>query len=471
MKADAAQPFYADPAVRQRLVEFSGGDTLEHTTAVYLTHSDGCAYDPRELRPPAELDWFLQRRLDIARSLADSASLLLHLDLEYVNFDSPAEAFTDPWRAFELQEPVVMQIEDLLLSWGIRPLHLITGQGHHFCWRIRKDSPLARRITALCPAPELVVPCMARLPGILTGRIDTASQRAFSALALLAEFMAQEIKRLAAPHCPLPVEITAVHVGPCATPRRELVSVDISEYGDPLHTRMIRMPFTAYLKPWITGLARACGVEAEIPSIRTIPLHEMDFRQAIKVRQVDEEVAALARRACVRIPLQEEGTARLLEAYLASRLRRFHEHYYSTCHDPRESWPRTYDRTPTASLPGCARHLLEWPNDLLLKPAGMQLVTRVLLAEGWHPRHIAGLIRSKFENPVHGWGVDWSCYEPATRADFYTRLFAGLLATGVDRLVDFNCVSTREKGFCFPDAGGDCRLEALRARLLHLLPP
>jgi hypothetical protein len=78
--------------------------------------------------------------------------------------------------------------------------------------------------------------------------------------------------------------------------------------------------------------------------------------------------------------------------------------------------------------------LLLWPNDRLLKPAGIQLVTRVLLADGWHPRHIAGLIRSKFENPIFGWGVDWHDYEPSTRADFYTRLFAGLWATGVNIL-------------------------------------
>jgi hypothetical protein len=44
--------------------------------------------------------------------------------------------------------------------------------------------------------------------------------------------------------------------------------------------------------------------------------------------------------------------------------------------------------------------------------------------------------------------VDWQEYDPGMRADFYTRLFAGLWKTGVDGLVDFNCVSTAEKGFC-----------------------
>jgi hypothetical protein len=100
----------ANSAVRQRLVEFLGGDSLEHATAIFLSHTDGCEFDRNGLRTPQELDWFLERGLDMARSLADSASLLLHIDIEYVNFDSPAEAYLDPWRAFDFQEPAVKAI-------------------------------------------------------------------------------------------------------------------------------------------------------------------------------------------------------------------------------------------------------------------------------------------------------------------------------------------------------------------------
>lgn len=463
--------FYADTAVRQRLIEFAGGVTLDQATAAYLAHSDGCPFDRRDLRPVSELDWFLERGMDIARSLADSASCLLHLDVEYVNFDSPAEAYVDPWRCFELQEPVVKVIESLLLEWGIRPLHVITGQGHHFVWRIGRGSHLAARLHALDPAAELFPLCMSRLPPFLAGRIVERDQSTFAAEALLLEFVAHRIKEKAAPLSALPVEITAVHVGPCQTAQREMISIDISEYGDPLHTRMVRMPFTNYRKPWVSGMARHLGLEGEIPAIRAIPLYEMDFRQAIKVRQDEADMLDLARRACVRIPAQEQGTERLLDEYLASRLRRFHEYYYTTRHDPPERWPETYDRTPLNTLPGCVRHVLEHPNDLLLKPAGMQLVTRGMLAAGWHPRHIAGLIRSRFENPVHGWVTGWKEYEAATRADFYTRLFAGLHLAGLDRLVDFNCTSTREKGFCFSSQDGGCELESSRQKLLSALPP
>jgi hypothetical protein len=461
---------YANNAVRSRLIEFLGGDSLERATAVYIMQSDGRQFDRCELRPPAELDYFLSRELDIARSLADSSSFLLHLDVEYVNFDSPAEAYLDPWRTFELQEPVVCVIETLLLEWGIRPLHLITGQGHHFVWRIERASEVAGRLADLCPARELLDACEQRVRRDHIAVIDRSAHATFAAISLLMEYLAHRVKAAAVPLAEFPVEITAVHVGPHVSAQREIISIDISEYGDPLQTRMVRMPFTHYLKPWVSGLARSLGIEGEIPAIRAIPLHEIDIHQAIKMRQVDEDVCDLARRACVRIPEQKEGTARLLREYLDSPLRRFHQHFYSDMHDPEQRWRETYDRTPLETLPPCVRHIATWPNDLLLKPAGMQLVTRSLLAAGWHPRHIAGFIRSKFENPAFKWGVDWSDCVPAIRADFYVRLFAGQIATGLDPLIDLNCTSTREKGFCFPPVTGGCCLEATRQILLSRRP-
>ena len=66
----------------------------------------------------------------------------------------------------------------------------------------------------------------------------------------------------------------------------------------------------------------------------------------------------------------------------------------------------------------------------------MKRVAAALLDRGWHPRHIAGLIRSKFERD-HGWGAEWKDYSPAQRADYYTRIFAGqrtLVATEADEI-------------------------------------
>jgi len=87
-----------------------------------------------------------------------------------------------------------------------------------------------------------------------------------------------------------------------------------------------------------------------------------------------------------------------------------------------------------------------------------------MFALGWHPRHIAGLIRSKYERD-YGWGEQWLHYDPGSQADFYVRLFSGFFVAGRDELVDFNCQSNKEKQFCF-DLDCSCNLAEFRESLL-----
>ncbi len=439
-----------DEIVRRRILEFLGcsGASLAGATAVHIVRTDSENPSQPDRFGLDSLDDLLAEGAGLSRSLYDTRSVLVHLDIEYVNHDDPAAAFTDPWRAFRLQEPVVAAVEELLADWRIRPLHLVTGQGHHFVWRFPRESELARRIGHLEPAAD-----------------NGGGDPIFANLGLLAEHIGHRVLE-ATRSVEVPVEITAVQVPPGAAGGRELVSVDLSEYGDPLEARGIRIPFTRYLKPWSSGIARRCGVEGQIRPCHCIPLHEMDVAQALKVRQDAADIAALARRCVAEIPDEAAGTARLFEEYLESPLRAFHRRFYECTHDPPEDWPATYGRTPLEDLPGCVRRILRGPNELLLKPSGMRMVTRVLLAKGWHPRHIAGLVRSKFEDPAYGWGGHWHGYNPGFRADFYVRLFAGQIEVGLDELGDFSCPEQSAEGFCWPDAP-PCDLVPLRDALLR----
>ncbi len=427
-------PPLADRAVRNRVIEFLGGRDLASATCVHLARCDGPDPARVERRPVVELNRMLENGDGIGRSLYDTHSVLVHLDLEYVNHDEPASAFTDPWRAFQLQEPVIGKIEELLSGWGIRPLHLLTGQGHHFVWRFLRGSDIERRISYLVPSAD-----------------SDGGEQVFANLALLMEYFAHRIKETAEPETEIPVEITASQVLAPKSGHRELISIDISEYGDPLVSRAIRIPFTRYLKPWSSGIARSMGLENQIGPCICIPLHEIDVTQALRLRQDPADVLALARRCCMLIPEEGEGTGYLLDDYLGSNLRVFHQRFYEAKHDPPETWPMTYGHTPLHELPGCVRHVLQHPNDLLLKPSAIRLVTRCLLAREWHPRHIAGLVRSKFEDPAYEWGDRWEGYSPALRADFYVRLFSGQISTGLDRMTDLHCDATDVQGPCWPD--------------------
>jgi hypothetical protein len=303
----------AEGAVRDRIIDFLGGRDLASATCTYLASCDSQNPARLERWPVVELDRLLRSGGGIARSLYDTHSILVHLDIEYVNHDAPAEAFTNPWKAFRAQEPVVAKIEELLAGWGIRPLHLLTGQGHHFVWRFTRGSDLERRIANLFP------------PASRNG-----SEQVFANLALLMDYFAFRIKAESEAESPLPVEITAIQVMPGASGQRELISIDISEYGDPLASRMIRVPFTRYLKPWSTGIAQRLEIEDQIGPCMCIPLHEIDVMQALKFRQDPHDVVALAKRCCTLIPDEGEGTARLLEDYLGSPVRAFHQWFYET---------------------------------------------------------------------------------------------------------------------------------------------
>ncbi|MBT8037884.1 MAG: hypothetical protein KJO21_10100 [Verrucomicrobiae bacterium] len=447
---------YTDAHVYRRFLEFLGGETLDEATAVYVTHADGCRIQAGCMEPVDRLPVLMDNDWDMDRSLLDRKSLLAHLDIEYVNFDSPAECYLNPVRSFALQQPVIDVIEQELLECGIRPLHLLTGQGHHFVWRIDQNSDALAQLTALMPKNT---PEGSPIP-FSSLRLHEYSQKwepPFYGLCLVMEYLAHLIKRFAAPESKVPVEMTAVNVGGGGR-SREMISVDISEYGDPLWTRVIRMPFTHYLKPWKSGLAAALGIAESIPPIFTIPMHEVDMPTALRMRNSADQTKELAHRACVRIPEQSEGMSRLISRYMDSPLRRFHQKYdeIPMTTDLDMSWVTEY-------LPPCAAYIVANPNDLLLKPSGMKLVVRCLLALGGRPRQIAAMIAGVFKDARYDWSGVWNVYSPEMRADFYTRLFVGQIATGLDESVDFNCVSTQEQGFCFNAQG--CNLKPWRKRL------
>jgi hypothetical protein len=440
--AEQIREYYREPQIRQRILEFLGAERGKKPTCEYITADD--EHDVRRVpRSCKDLQESLDEGKDICRSLWDTKSLIAHLDIEYVNFDRPQEPYENPRRAFALQEPVVDAIKRLLGRCGIRPLHILSGRGHHFVWRIEQASQTFEKLVQIGHEPPSLRVVDARRHAPHGNVVEPRLATAFAGLGLVMEYLAQRVKQLAAPQCEIPVELTAVEVGPYGH-GREMVSLDISEYGDPLHTRAIRLPFSIYLKPW--HLFDAAVAEACTPIV-FVPVRGMKLNRALQVMHAPAEVVALASRVSAEIPEQSKGMARLIGKYTRSSLAAFHAAFFSQGHDPPERWPETYDRTPLEPLPPCVRNVLLYPNDLLLRPWGMRAVTRALLALGWHPRHIAGLIRSKFERDF-GWGDQWTEYDPAMRADFYVRIFSGPFAAGADDLVDFNCQSCKEEQWC-----------------------
>jgi hypothetical protein len=438
---------YAHPTLRARIREFLGthADSGAESGAFLIVGDEG-HIDYRTPRNAAELSRWLDQGCELYRSLWDSASLLVDLDIDYVNFDFPAEPFLDPGRSFALQEAVAATVEKRLLAFGIAPLHLLSGRGHHFLWRIGRQSGCFEWLKGLGQPPPSLLAHYERTPCPGGAHLDLALGRAYHGLGQVVEYLAAEVKRCSAPASRIPVELTAVEVGP-GERGREMIALDVSEFGDPVDVRCVRMPYSRYLKPKRQRHSLGAELIERLPPIFEIPLFEMGVPDALKVMRDPQAVAELSERATALVPDASAGMERLMGAYAASALAQFHQRFYAVEPDPPDAWPQTYDRTDLGQLPPCARFILEHPNDALLRPSGMRRIVAALLALGWHPRHAAGLIQSKFEREF-GWGRLWEGYDPATRADFYTRMFAGLIAARYDELVDFNCRSAQEQRTC-----------------------
>lgn len=439
--------YYADPMIRTRLEDFLGGSLPGHATAVYFAPGTERESFYRQRHSLEKLPNWLDLGAELNRSLWDRQSLLAHLDIEYVNFDFPAYPYLAAKRIFACQEPVVGAVRSILAEYGIDPLHLLTGRGHHFVWRIDRHSGAFDQLKGLGRVSDSLLRLYASNPSSEGEIVDAELAKAFAGLGLVMEYVAHRIKLLAAEDCTLPVEMAAIEAGGRHL-GREVIAVDITEYADPLCSRVIRAPFSVYLKPWQQHFLLGDETVDRLAPIFLIPLQGIEAKEGLKIRRNMEATKKLAGHVSTCIPENSKGMEALIQAYLGSPLARFHNWFYEQEHDAESSWPETYDRIPMESLPPCVSYILRNPNDFLLRPGCVGRVVRVMLALGWHPRHIAGLIRSKYERDYH-WGEQWNGYDPATRADFYARVFTGLFVGGVDDLVDFNCQSAREEGLCF----------------------
>ena len=461
--------YYRDPHVRARIIEYCGGAAGRPISAVYLatTHPGEqpfVALDHAPRHGPDQLDALLASGSDIARSMWDRESLLLHFDFDYINVDNPAEVHTHPADVFYKIEPAYRAAQHVFARHGLVLLPVVTGRGYHFTGLIPLASPVVDQLAGLLPHPPRWMRSVGeRHTECATPEINSRYARAWVGTGMLAEFLAHQILRRARPRSPIPIVLNNTVVG-TGEVGRECLSIDLTYAGDPMDIRHMRVAFGAYQKhrfrPDVSGAAAShpplIAVLRGGESIEHMLSHRSDLRHA----------ARLARTTSATPPDTSAGVERVLEAYQGSRLAAFHQAYGSASPASRRATgdgPRAV--VPRRVLPACVTRAIEAPNDLLLQPSFIQHVTRVLMAEGLPPRDIAALIQARYDAD-HGWGQRWSWMDSESRALFDVRVFSGLLISGADEAIDLNCRSTQEKGLC---PGGECGrdLRTTRAQLLE----
>ncbi len=457
--------YYRAPAVRQRIREYCGASGRAPVTAVFLAGMTAGAqvdwnHAPRF--PPGDLDRLMRAGADLSRSMWDRRDLLVHLDIDYQNVDRPGEAFEHPGDAFLKMEPTRRAVQDLLDAFDLPLMAIMTGRGYHFTGRVGLASPLVASLAALVPTPSWIATCSERRPPWARATVTPKLARAYTGLGLLIEYFAHLVIQSAVPHSHLPVVVNGTVVGPDPW-GRECVSLDFTYAGDPLDIRHLRVAFGAYqmhrFRPDVMGPAASTS-----PPLIAVPLASRSVMDVLQTGREPEAAADIAAHASAEIPIVADGIGRLLDAYRASALFRFHQDFYAAGPPPPSSWPEASDHLDLHALVPCVRSAIAAPNDLLLKPEHVQHVTRYLLSRGWHPRRIACLVHSRYAKDF-GWGNRWTRMDAQTRAEFDVRVFAGMVATGLDQGIDFNCRSAQEKGLC-PGEACTHDLRSDRDRLL-----
>jgi hypothetical protein len=446
--------YYGDRAVRARMLESCAANTDGRPSAAYVAGlGDGDSplptWDTALPRPADQLSALWARGVDISRSLWDDTHLVFMLELDYLNVDQPSEPFLRPAEVFFKLEPAYRAAQREFRLLDLAPRTIVTGRGYQFSGAVRLDDPVVDRLARLAGTPSWFAGVDRRRPPGVTTPMSARQAGAAEGLGRLIEYTAQRVLARAVRTSEIPVVFNGTVVGQGRV-GRECVSIDFSHVGDPLDMRLMRLPFSTYqwhrLRPDIFGLQTA-----SLPALAALPRGQQSLFTSLSSGRGLRAGIRAARSADGRFPDVAIGIDTLLTRYSGSRLAGFHRQFDA---DRSGASPTAFVADP-APLPPCVTAALTWPNDRLLKPEHIQHLVRVLMARGLSAAAIAALVQSVYETD-HQWGDRWLRMDPRTRADFDVRVFAGLIATGLDSLVDFNCVSAQEKDIC---GGAGCQFD------------
>lgn len=455
MERELLPLYYRAPAVRARILEYCGAFSVDPSSmsAVGVAGYGGTQrlHEPEGGPVPWRLAaWsqLLEEGGDVCRSLADRGGALVLLDVAYMNHDDPVEPHRDPARTFERLEPVYAATLAAFARHGLCPLVLMTGRGYQFVVKAPTGGPLHTSLIRLGALGESLRARYGQMEDV-GAALEMGS--AHEGAGRLLEQLSHDVKRAVLGRTEVPVTIADL-------PPREggpFICFELGAYGDPLFARYVRCAFSASQMPLVDGLP------APHPVVLTLPRGALPLGTLLAARVDVEHAQELAETADARIPPALGGTE-WVEAYRAGPLARFHQSFDCGPEiDPR-AWPHTYDALDLRRLPACAAFALAQPNPALLTPGWLRTVALALWAQGWHPRSVAGLVRSRYSRP-YGWGSYWQRYDAEARARFYVRLFCGAVAAGAEDTSTFTCEAQRVLGHC-PGKGCAFDLSSLSKR-------
>jgi hypothetical protein len=446
--------YYGQTAVRARIAEFFGGRPDGSFSATGAAAYGGVrwVHGPEDVPLPrrvSDVGAVQSEGADVFRTLSDDAGALLVLDLDFVHPSDPGEHWREPARCFVRIRHAHEAALAAFARHGVVPLVLVNAAGYRYVARVPSGGALYRSLVALGGADGWAATACRRGEGSDAAAAHRGAGR-------LVELLAHEVVRTARRSSLLPVVLADVppagpdpfvRVGPCA-------------YADAPEAVHLRSAFSSDQ----TALVTRPG--APVPFVIVLPSDGRDAADLLATRVDLARAATYAETASAVIPEVSDASG-LLRAYERSELAAFHA---EMDHAPLAAdWARSpaglFD--PESAAP-CASAVLRYPAPRLLQARHLRTVALTLWSTGWHPRTIAALVRTRYEEP-HDWGTHWLRHDPARTASFYVRLFCAAAACGLDD-GRFTCETEGRHAPCPP---GGCgydlgqlfrRLRTVRAR-------
>jgi len=247
-------------------------------------------------------------------------------------------------------------------------------------------------------------------------RIHRSAALVFSGLGFISEFLALRTLQAVGGHTDLPITIWDT--------RPACMNLDLSWTADPAYMRIIRAPFSAHKKrsqrfrmgpqPLVDVMGRYYDGHDCVEAVDLSHVVDCMWDMDLALHHAEPFPGY--------IPFAEEGMVQLVQDYLASPLRAFHDFCHHGEHDlaPGEAVHRALnDGRLSHHTQGIVKH----PYPRMLQPAAMRSFVAELRLAGWHPRHIKCLLADRYHEN-HGWGVNFMKYNPELKAWAFARQYS-----------------------------------------------
>lgn len=432
------QEYYQNPTTINGLRNFFSGCDWFLTSGSHYSRDPNWGTAPRvRVFPISELEQHLGQGPDIYRPLISRDGVLGVFDIEYFHWDKKTLFLPKDDKQFgvhdqifqEQLEPIYQYVSETFSDECIIDL---TWSGFHVLTDILHNTSVYDALLSLgqnkrqdgtpqCLEHSLLAQYSYCDQNDLKRRhpISTEDAIVYHQFGRVLEFLSHKIIQDVKPKVNLDITISDT--------QEEGLSLDLSQYGDPIYMRIIRTAFSSWDKhniieslsnivqqPPFVDVIRKYGCLENNDLEYLFPLHQ-DYSASIEHNKQFNGTILTA----------GKNVLKLIQEYKQSALRAFHLEFDSKEHDANDHMYKLAKFNPHLDFD--IREMMEYPNPSLLQPGKIKRTVEHLLKKSWHPKHIGGMLAGRYEAKDKNWDeVYWSKYNSRTRANFWARIYGGL---------------------------------------------